>query len=272
MKSLDETRKKEEEVIELWNRGLGPKFGEPLKELIVQSGYWTEEQAKQIDITKLNEEEIVKIIEYLGGWKFALYEQMKSLDEARKKEEETIKKREELVEQLKNIVGVQGSLNNVLRVYYEEILPTYLRALKMEGSGIKTLYNQYKKLKDMLMEVNRLKGATANISMKKLEEEERAFAPPTGTSYLSPESATPASTTEEEELPFRPFQEGGIAYKPTLALIGEREPEAVVPLSKFRSVEIHITNYINGNYDVEELSDKIIESLKKELDVRNIVW
>jgi len=59
--------------------------------------------------------------------------------------------------------------------------------------------------------------------------------------------------------------EGGIVNRPTIAMIGERGPEAVIPLSGRRSQAMNgVVININGNvsaqnpYDlIEELADRI---------------
>jgi hypothetical protein len=62
------------------------------------------------------------------------------------------------------------------------------------------------------------------------------------------------------------FAEGGIVYKPTYALIGEREPEAIVPLSKMLASTAYIstTNNITienpvfrGRGDMDYLVDRL---------------
>ena len=55
------------------------------------------------------------------------------------------------------------------------------------------------------------------------------------------------------------FQHGGIVRRPTLALIGERGPEAVVPLSKGAMVTINITGPIYGMADFRR---QVVQALK----------
>jgi len=63
--------------------------------------------------------------------------------------------------------------------------------------------------------------------------------------------------------------EGGIVTQPTLALIGERGPEMVVPLGKMGNT---INNYItiespiiNNDMDIRELAEKLGENVKDEM-------
>jgi len=50
-------------------------------------------------------------------------------------------------------------------------------------------------------------------------------------------------------IPF--LAEGGIVHRPTLAMIGESGPEAVVPLDQMNSTKvIYVQPVINGNFDV----------------------
>lgn len=63
------------------------------------------------------------------------------------------------------------------------------------------------------------------------------------------------------------FAEGGIVYKPTVALVGEREPEAIVPLSKISQSWTSKTNYIfvtiNEAYSPRETSEEVINALRR---------
>lgn len=62
--------------------------------------------------------------------------------------------------------------------------------------------------------------------------------------------------------------EGGIAMKPTLALIGEKRPEAVVPLSRGFAGGINITitgnTFMSDEEAAEEIGDMILDKLKKQ--------
>lgn len=64
--------------------------------------------------------------------------------------------------------------------------------------------------------------------------------------------------------------EGGIALRPTLAVIGERGPEAVVPLNRRGigpGININITgNYILSDYDVQRLAEeKLLPAIHRAL-------
>jgi len=56
--------------------------------------------------------------------------------------------------------------------------------------------------------------------------------------------------------------EGGIVNKPTLAMIGERGPEAVVPLDRYRGGGGGITVNINSTVADASLPDKIVQALR----------
>lgn len=56
--------------------------------------------------------------------------------------------------------------------------------------------------------------------------------------------------------------EGGIVNKPTLAMIGERGPEAVVPLDRYRAGGGGITVNINSTVADASLPDKIVQALR----------
>ena len=62
---------------------------------------------------------------------------------------------------------------------------------------------------------------------------------------------------------------GGIVNRPTLAMIGESGPEAVVPLGKGRGVgsNIYVTitgNNISSDYDVERLGEQLVRVLRRK--------
>lgn len=60
--------------------------------------------------------------------------------------------------------------------------------------------------------------------------------------------------------------EGGIVRKPTLALIGEAGPEAVVPLSRGGGMAgMSINIVINGDVSGEELTEKVTENIMRSL-------
>lgn len=72
--------------------------------------------------------------------------------------------------------------------------------------------------------------------------------------------------------------EGGIVTRPTHALVGERGPEAVIPLDKFKSfgglmpapIIIKQTNYfygdIHGISDVDEISNRLAERTRRAIE------
>lgn len=64
---------------------------------------------------------------------------------------------------------------------------------------------------------------------------------------------------------------GGIVTKPTLAMIGEAGPEAVVPLSKMGrfgggDIIINITgNTISSDLDIRRLADAVSDAIRDKL-------
>jgi SLT domain-containing protein len=65
------------------------------------------------------------------------------------------------------------------------------------------------------------------------------------------------------------FQEGGIVTKPTLAMIGEAGPEAVIPLRSgytFGNINVSITgNTISSELDMRELARKVGDEITKRI-------
>lgn len=65
---------------------------------------------------------------------------------------------------------------------------------------------------------------------------------------------------------------GGIVTRPTLAMIGEAGPEAVVPLGKGRGfgnqITVNITgNYINDSLDIRHLADEVSRAITEKLSL-----
>lgn len=90
-----------------------------------------------------------------------------------------------------------------------------------------------------------------------------------------PAAAAIASTVAVAQAAAVPLAEGGIVTRPTLALIGERGPEAIVPLNRNNSYskasEVHINVEINGpvirdETDIDTLVLKISQELARESD------
>ncbi len=69
---------------------------------------------------------------------------------------------------------------------------------------------------------------------------------------------------------------GGIVSRPTLAMIGERGPEAVVPLDRMPpSVNVNLTVNVNGSADRADaygLARQISDILKQELRQQRLAW
>ena len=70
---------------------------------------------------------------------------------------------------------------------------------------------------------------------------------------------------------YYPMAAGGIVTRPTLAIIGESGPEAVVPLGRGQtgnqviSVTINMTNEISSDVDLEEVKTRLSEDLIREV-------
>ena len=71
-----------------------------------------------------------------------------------------------------------------------------------------------------------------------------------------------------------PLASGGIVTKPTMALIGEAGPEAVIPLSRGRrgtgagGVTVNVTvtgNNISGDREADALARKVAQSITDQL-------
>ncbi len=72
----------------------------------------------------------------------------------------------------------------------------------------------------------------------------------------------PAKGAEWLKLHPKPFAEGGIVTRPTLALIGERGPEAVVPLrDRGRFGDVNVTVHITGNQIASDLDMRRLAAL-----------
>lgn len=78
-----------------------------------------------------------------------------------------------------------------------------------------------------------------------------------------------AIKTVGSTLPFLPFADGGIVTSPTLGLVGEAGPEAIIPLSKMRGMAgpTVINNFygdISGVELVERFKDAIMDSIRAD--------
>jgi hypothetical protein len=64
-------------------------------------------------------------------------------------------------------------------------------------------------------------------------------------------------------MPFRNFQGGGIVTQPTLAMIGEAGPEAVVPLGRGGGMGTTNNFHFHGSvYGVEDLKEAVVEAVR----------
>jgi hypothetical protein len=65
-----------------------------------------------------------------------------------------------------------------------------------------------------------------------------------------------------------PFADGGIVTSPTLGLVGEAGPEAIIPLNKagaFGGLTINIYGDVSGEEIIDKVGDGIMRKIKQEL-------
>ena len=73
-------------------------------------------------------------------------------------------------------------------------------------------------------------------------------------------------TSPYPQFPGQPFANGGIVTRPTRAIIGERGPEAVIPLSRMPQIVVNVTgNYILDKHGADALADVVSESIMRKL-------
>jgi phage-related minor tail protein len=62
-----------------------------------------------------------------------------------------------------------------------------------------------------------------------------------------------------------PFAKGGIVTRPTLGLVGEAGPEAVIPLNRSSGLGTSISITVNAGMgaDGAEIGDQIVDALKR---------
>lgn len=89
-----------------------------------------------------------------------------------------------------------------------------------------------------------------------------------GLGIQAPDRATAERIARQAGIPG--FAEGGIVTRPTLALIGERGPEAVVPLSRGRAPAGFgpITINIYGSVGVDDIADRLVRELQRRTAIR----
>jgi hypothetical protein len=61
------------------------------------------------------------------------------------------------------------------------------------------------------------------------------------------------------------LQEGGIVKKPTVAVIGEKGPEAVIPLSKAQNFGLGSVNVNINAFDLRSISQQQIERFVRQI-------
>jgi len=85
--------------------------------------------------------------------------------------------------------------------------------------------------------------------------------------YLQQQMEKKGTITSEDLAKIPKFAEGGIVTRPTLAMIGERGPEAVVPLNAVGKGGVYITitgNNISSDYDIERLGEQLVRVLRRK--------
>ena len=68
-----------------------------------------------------------------------------------------------------------------------------------------------------------------------------------------------------------PFANGGIVTSPTLGMVGEAGPEAVIPLSKMGGMGTTINIVVNGDVTGEDLIDRVGDALTQKLQLSTAV-
>jgi hypothetical protein len=62
-----------------------------------------------------------------------------------------------------------------------------------------------------------------------------------------------------------PFADGGIVTRPTLGLVGEAGPEAIIPLSKAGTMGTNVTVIVNGDVSGQDLINKVSRALEQNI-------
>jgi len=77
---------------------------------------------------------------------------------------------------------------------------------------------------------------------------------------------TPGTAGFMRALGYTEYQHGGVVSSPTLALVGERGPEAIVPLDRMGGITINFTEpvFMEREESINKLADRIYRVIKKE--------
>jgi len=173
---------------------------------------------------------------------------------------------------------------------YKDALIDLQQAQEDYTSAVDTQTESYQKQRDAIYEVKQAEeelaaarakisgtqAATGNLIVTGNKVIPTFNDTPTGTSPLTP-TTTPTSFADiAKTLPpgvslkeyfmangFPRMAEGGIVNRPTMAMIGEAGPEAVIPLSKMGGDNIYITVNAGMGSDGVELGKQIIDAIKR---------
>lgn len=112
-------------------------------------------------------------------------------------------------------------------------------------------------------------GETVAFVVQKVEALINAFSRLSGMNVggLSGVGSAALGAVKSFGLPFMPFAEGGIVTRPTLGLVGEAGPEAIIPLSKARglgSVVINVYGDVTGMELVERVKEAIMDGMRAD--------
>lgn len=152
----------------------------------------------------------------------------------------------------------------------KEILPLFISLMKFSGEVILSVSNfLFKDLPNAIgtsifwvqQMIDKL-----NSFIQKIEEALRKLRDFISSATSAPEGGTLNPFSSSFALP-RPFATGGIVTTPTVGLIGEAGPEAVIPLNKMGSLG-GVTINITGTFLSEDAADKLAEILTQRLKLQ----
>jgi hypothetical protein len=177
----------------------------------------------------------------------------------------TFKTMEQIVAEFKR--GVMGIMTNL-------VTDVSMKLITGQGDWKTILSTALNAMLRLLIE----KAVEAVLAAKAVQEALKWMWSPLGgliiagalATLLAIQSALSNSSTPEAT----PMADGGIVTKPTLALIGEAGPEAVIPLSRGRrgtgagGVTVNVTvtgNNISGDREADALARKVAQSITDQL-------
>lgn len=177
----------------------------------------------------------------------------------------TFKTMEQIVAEFKR--GVMGIMTNL-------VTDVSMKLITGQGDWKTILSTALNAMLRLLIE----KAVEAVLAAKAVQEALKWMWSPLGgliiagalAALVAIQSAISKSTTPDAT----PMAEGGIVTKPTLALIGEAGPEAVIPLSRGRrgtgagGVTVNVTvtgNNISGDREADALARKVAQSITDQL-------